>query len=174
MSDEALGAVTAAQAREDEDAHARIAALTGLGPRAIRRRLREAHGKTLVRTVFAEEWPDHPDRLGELRVKAARDAGLYEEIAHVTGVYAPVVRTRLREAHGATLVGNVFAREWPGGEEEGEEDKEVDDQDDAPRSLGDLTVARARRIGDVVDRIVQATGLWSIRVRWRLNTTRSS
>jgi ATP-dependent helicase IRC3 len=52
-----LACWTAAFARE-RDAAAEIAAITGLGVRAVRQRLQDIRGNTLVQNVFAAEWDD--------------------------------------------------------------------------------------------------------------------
>ncbi len=55
-----LGGLTAARAR-DGGVVRQIEEATGLSGGVIARRLREAAGKTLVRNVFTDEWPEEPD-----------------------------------------------------------------------------------------------------------------
>ena len=153
MSGEVLGDLTAARARDDEAANALISSITGLDARIVQRRLRDAHGKTRVRTVFAAEWPDEEETLGRLRVKQAREAGLVTEIVDLTQLSERTVRARLNDAHGAALVANVFDTEWPsldGGE--------IAEDDDDPVALGEMTVAAARLEDDAAALIAGLTG----------------
>lgn len=54
---DALGAITAATACSEER-EAEIAELTGLTEARVRRQLAKMHGKTLVRNVFYDSWPN--------------------------------------------------------------------------------------------------------------------
>jgi hypothetical protein len=136
----ALGALTAAAAREDDKAGA-IAEATGLSETTVRRRLEDAHGKTFVRNVFEREWPtedgDDVESLGDTTTAAAREDNKARAIAEATGLSEAGVRRRLEAAHGKTLVRNVFEHEWPG--DCGDDDAVV-----TPRGGGDVEKAGPR------------------------------
>jgi len=124
-----LGEMTSAAARADNRG-AEIAEVTGLSEATVRRRLKDAHGKTLVRNVFEGRWPSDnagdemdADALGEMTAAAARAGDREAQIANVTGLVEGLVRRRLEEAHGNTLVRNVFAERWPSGDEDDDRDR---------------------------------------------------
>lgn len=141
-----LGSMTTARARDDDDAIARIAALTGHTERGVRRRLTDASGMMLIRNVFAADWPTTVQALGDLRVKQARDFGLFPEIAGVLGWTEASVQAWLASADGRSSVRNFFASVWgedekedvePAAEDEEEddvadEDADEPDEDEAP------------------------------------------
>lgn len=132
LDSEELGEMTAAAARND-DRQADIAAVTGLTEATVRRRLNDvSHGKTLVRNLFEDDWPnDHEadiDALGDMTAADARTENRGVEIAEATNLTEATVRRRLNDAHGNTLVRNVFEDHWPNdeagqGEGEGEDDE---------------------------------------------------
>ncbi|WP_437334442.1 hypothetical protein [Sorangium sp. So ce394] len=174
MSNEVLGDLNAACARGDDEATERIAELVGLTLRAVQKRLHEAHGATLVRNVFFDAWPATAGAFAEMRVKQAREAGLFPEIARVTGLAERAVRRRLEGAHGKGFLQNLFSDAWPS--EEGEDDAPASD-DEADHDLvaiGTLTAARARRDEDVVQRIAVLTGHSVRSVQRRLEEARGA
>jgi hypothetical protein len=60
-----LGDMNAKKAREQE-LDKKIAEVTHLPLAAVEARLDEAHGSTLLRTLFAKEWPNEAVDLGAL------------------------------------------------------------------------------------------------------------
>ena len=52
-----VGNLTVAQAR-DFDAEERVAQITGLNAVTVTRRMNNVHGKTLVKNLFSDDWPD--------------------------------------------------------------------------------------------------------------------
>jgi hypothetical protein len=117
-----LGNLTATTAR-NEDRLGPIARVTELSELVIRRRLEGVHGKMLIRNVFENEWPHAEDdeeeedidvtTLGDMTVTTARDDDHTSEIARVTDLSQAVVHRRLDDAHGKTLVRNLFREKWP-------------------------------------------------------------
>jgi hypothetical protein len=79
-----LGDVTAASAGSDD--LALVAAITDLQLHTVRRKVRDAHGRMLLRNVFARDWPTDPERLGRCNVRLAIDAELETEIAELTNL----------------------------------------------------------------------------------------
>jgi hypothetical protein len=158
MSDEVLGDLNAACARDDDETTEHIARLARLTPRTVQKRLSEAHGATLVRNVFADVWPTTAGALAEIHVKQAREAGLFAEIARVTGLTERTVRRRLEEAHGKGFLQNLFSDAWPSKAGEDEAPASDGDAEDGRFAIGDLTAARARRNEDLVQRIAVLTG----------------
>lgn len=136
LSAEELADFTVAEARHRRAQHS-IAELIGLPEDAVDRRLAEAHGRALLRGLFAEQWPQAPKadagELGRLSVVQAREGRRADQIAEVTGYSLATVNRRLAELHGKTLVANAFAERWPGNEG-------IDE-------LGNMTVAEARDRG---------------------------
>ncbi|MFT3769600.1 MAG: hypothetical protein QM820_29545 [Minicystis sp.] len=168
MSDEVLGNLTAARTRDDEDARKLIAAVTGLGARVVQSRLQEAHGKTLVRTIFDDKWPGDAGSLGELRVKQARDAGLIAEIMGITELSERKVRQQIEGAHGSALIKKVFAPFWPPGDDDDDDDDT--ETDEASVALGDMTAARVRNSGaETIRKIAELTGHSEATVARRLD-----
>lgn len=145
MSDEVLGDLNAACARDNDKTTKQIAELVGLTPRTVQKRLYEAHDETLVRHTFADVWPMTAGTLAKMHVKQAREAGLFAEITRVTGLTERTVRRCLEEAHGKGFLQNLFSNAWPN--EESEDEAPVSDEgaDDGLFAIGNLTVARARR-----------------------------
>jgi hypothetical protein len=139
---DALGDTTVAAAR-DEGLASQIAAATGLRTAAVRRHLERAHGRSLVRNAFDEDWPtelddteevespDDLEALGEMTVAAARE--YIRRVAEVTGLRASDVRRQLGRVHGKTLLRNVFPEHWANGTVDAAED-------DAPESTDDIEV----------------------------------
>jgi len=162
-----LGVTTTAAARSDKR-EAAIAEVTGLSEATVRRRLKGAHGKTLVRNVFEGRWPsdDEGDEmrvaaLGEMTAGAAWTGDREAKIAEVTGLSEAMVHRRLDEAHGNTLVRNLFEERWPSSEEEGD-DVEIDVD-----ALGEMTAAAAWT-GDCEAKVAEVTGLSEATVHRRL------
>lgn len=157
MSDEVIGDLTAARTRYDDEIIEQIAELVGLAQHTVQQRLHAAHGAKLVRNVFADTWPKTAGALAEMHVKQAREAGLFAEIAQVTGLDEYLVRRRLQDAHGKGFLENLFADDWP---DEARDDEAPDSDGEAEDDLaiGDLTAARARRSNDVVQKIAELTG----------------
>lgn len=175
MASRVHGNMTVAHARR-EDLAADISALVGVGVRAVRNRLEETHGKTRLRIAFEAEWPPPRVELARLTASAALELDLASDIAAVVDLTPRQVRGRLnRVGHGKTLVGTVFADEWPREDEDvddGEDDEEdVDDEDDDEaedvEDLAAASVADARRL-DLAGAIADRTGLGVRKVRARL------
>lgn len=114
-----VGRSTAAGIRDDGVVIEEVTTLTGLSPEAVRQRLGEAHGATLVRNVFRAEWPDTADKLSDLNVAFARRHELGYEIQSVTGASSRLVSRRLNASHGARLLCNLFWDWWPEDEARG-------------------------------------------------------
>lgn len=126
-----LGRRTASDAREDGDAIQHISAITGLDASLVHARLEEARGKTLVKNVFADEWPTTAD-LGAMTVARARRLGLKGEIVDALGVTSRLVTRRLNKAAGKTLVRNALWDHWPsGGVPAGQQGSWEDGEDEA-------------------------------------------
>ena len=98
-----------------------VADVVGLEVEEVQARMEEAHGRTRLDTLFAEEWPSEAEDFEGKSAAWARDHGLDEELAAITGLTARTVRGRLKKASGRTHVQNVFADDWP---EEGDEAEE--------------------------------------------------
>lgn len=125
-----LGDLTASNV---DDAHLDlVVALTGLTMQTVRRRIREAHGNTLVRNVFWRDWPNNVDHLRGYTIALARDTGLAPEIASATGLSERTVIKRLATERGNMLVANAFA-ELEIDDEAGEQydDEAGEDQDES-------------------------------------------
>ena len=182
-----LGDITIASATEQD--LSLVEAVTGLGPRVVRRRAEGARGNTLIRNVFGDEWPYSADALGSLTVAVARDAGLVPEIAHVTGLSDLAVTRRLNNTHGKTLVVNAF-EELPGDEanddeEQGDADDTDDDateDDEAPDDgdfdaddplalLGAVRVAAIRRARDFLAWLAAAANMEGALLQRRVSRT---
>jgi superfamily II DNA or RNA helicase len=105
------GNCTAKEAREDgvEDA---ISRATGLTIQTIRAKLRDAHGATKLRNLFSQ-WPDRTAEIGGWTASFALQCQAFDEISQITGVGPRVAKRFLEEAHGKTLVQNVFDDSWP-------------------------------------------------------------
>lgn len=178
MASRVYGNMTVAHARR-EDLAADIAALVGVGVRAVRNRLEETHGKTRLRIAFEAEWPAPRVELARLTTSAALELDLVSEIAAVVDLTPRQVRGRLgRVDHGKTLVGTVFADEWPGDgdvDDTDDEDDEVDESeengteadDEDVEDLEATSVADARRL-DLAGAIADRTGMGVRKVRVRL------
>lgn len=115
-----LGSYTVADARDDESVRGAIGEVTGLGDQQIRERLSAAHGRTLVRNEFREEWPLSGEALGNLSTAFARNFGLSWEIRRVTRASKSLVTRRLNASHGKKLLRNTFWDHWPDDQEEDE------------------------------------------------------
>jgi len=101
-------------ARDEELADA-VAEVTGLSVRTVDKRLGDAHGRTLLRNLFEDEWPTEATDFEGKTSAWARDHQLFDELAAITGLTERTVRKKLGEAHGKTHVSNVFADHWPDG-----------------------------------------------------------
>jgi len=113
MAHQAFGDHTAARARDDEGMIERLADLIKLSPQAVRGRLSSAIGTTLLRNVFAKEWPTGPQQLGAVRVQQARNDDIDAEIQKVTGLGIPTLVERLHEAPGNSTLATIFKDRWP-------------------------------------------------------------
>ena len=114
-------AETNVKTARDEELSEAIAGVVGLEPDEVQARLEEAHGRTRLDTLFAEEWPTEAADFEGKSAAWARDHGLDEELAAITGLTARTVRGRLKKAAGRTHVQNVFPDDWPQEEVEEEE-----------------------------------------------------
>jgi hypothetical protein len=175
MSVRVHGGMTVAHAKREELA-SEIARVTGQGVRAVRNQLERTHGKTHLRVAFEESWPARHVELAALTAAAALDMDLADDIAGLTDLTPRQVRGRLnRVDHGKTLVGTVFANEWPGEgdvDNAGDEDDDVEDSeedetetdDEDVEDLEGTSVADARRL-DMAGAIADRTGLGLRKVR---------
>lgn len=134
-----LGDITAASF--DERDVPLLAQVLDLGVPTVRRRLRDAHGNTLVRNVFERNWPYDAEELEGHTVATAREAGLATEIAVVTGLSERAVKRRLTTTRGNMLVGNAFPELY---EDEADLDtgEGDDEEDDDPYEGADLSPER--------------------------------
>ncbi len=102
---------TVKEARDDGLDEA-IARATGLAIPTIRAKLRDAHGATKLRNLF-RQWPERTVEIGGWTANFALHCGVLDEIAQLISVEPRVAKQLLEEAHGKTLVQNVFADAWP-------------------------------------------------------------
>lgn len=154
----------------DEDDLDRIVEVTWLNRPSIRKRLRDVHGNTRVRSAFSDEWPVDAEGLGRLTVSVARRGELEVELAEATGMSLRRVRNRLERQHGATRLDNAFPEleepERPeaipsmlGPEDEPDEVEEEDDADEGTDAgddrlvelLGSIKISAVREPLDFVD-----------------------
>ena len=170
MSIRVHGGMTVAHAKR-EDLADEIASVTGQTVRAVSRTLDATHGKTHLRAAFDDVWPARSVEFSKLTAAAATAMGLEEDIAAILDLTPRQVRGRLnRVGHGKTLVGTIFAADWPVAEESSIEEEEVSEGEDAAEDeaqapdLGSMNVARARRL-DLSGAIADRTGLGLRRVR---------
>jgi Protein of unknown function DUF262 len=110
---ETLGDQIVVDVRDDDSISEKIEHLTGVPATLALQRIREAHGRTKIRTLFNAEWPATPEALGRMTAALAREAGLHDDIRRALGVTQHLVTRRLNEAPGQTLLRNVFRGEWP-------------------------------------------------------------
>lgn len=121
---DALGTLTAASAREDEELIEAIAAVIHLDGARVQRRLANAHGRTHVRKVFSRYWPETEDEddedmadaetLGAYSAATARDdEEVIGAIADLLGLSPRRVQRALANADGRNRVRTVFAARWP-------------------------------------------------------------
>ena len=137
MTSQLLGDATVAEVRDDDDLIKEIAEIAGLTIRVVRSRLGRQHGNTIVRHAFAAEWRPMVVEFGALTASAARELDAAARIASIVGTTRAGVARRLNAAHGAKLVRNVFAKDWPK-EQEDEEEPEP-----APNKPGSSTDDRS-------------------------------
>ncbi len=116
-------AETNVKTARDEELTETIADVVGLEPSAVEARMEEAHGRTRLDTLFAEEWPSEAEDFEGKSAAWARDHGLDEELAAITGLTARTVRGRLKKASGRSHVQNVFAEDWPDEGDEAEDEE---------------------------------------------------
>lgn len=96
-----------------------LAAYSGLPVRTVRQRIKTASGNSKLKNVLpeleAKVVPSLEDvGLGDTAVRLVRDADSFVRwLADRTGVSLRSARSRLRGAHGAKHLGNLFADEWP-------------------------------------------------------------
>ena len=131
MTNKPIGKHTVAEARDDDNAQAVVAEVTGLSARVVRSRLSDAHGVIKVRNLFREDWPWTAQALADLNVALVRRAGLHEELRRLTKSSSHLITRRINESHGKTLVRNLFSDVWP------EDDDEVPPLDDIDDDGGD-------------------------------------
>jgi AraC-like DNA-binding protein len=147
---------------------AALAAITGMSPAGVARRLNGAHGHTLLRTCFSDRWPDDTrelldaDELQHLTVAEASQDDLAVDIAEVTGMSLAGVRRRLNARHGRTLLTTCFEDCWP------HEDLEVEEEEIEIEELAGLRVADALAMG-LAEAIAEVTGMSVAGVSRRLN-----
>src|SRR6478609_2744414 len=118
------GEMTVGEAREGDFEEA-IERVTGLALSTIRTKLRDANGNTKLRNLF-RQWPERMDEIAAWTANFALHCEVIPEIAAMTGLGSRVVKRRLEETHGKTLVQNVFSEEWLVSDESDDED-ELDD-----------------------------------------------
>lgn len=166
--EEELGEQTAASARDDDGIIEAIGELVDMTTRGVRRRLNAANGRTKVRNVFEDRWPDASDEsevwnmteLGTWTAAAARqDDEVIDVISATIEMDTRWVRRHLNDAHGSTHVRNVFADRWPG----------QDDADWDADELGDQTTAAVRSDDAMVNAIGVLIGMDTRWVRRHLN-----
>ncbi len=104
------GEMTVGEAR-DEGLEEEIEGVTGLALATIRGKLRDANGNTKLCNLF-RQWPDRLDEIAGWTASFALERNVVREIVDFTQLGPRVVKRRLEEAHGKTLVQNVFAEEW--------------------------------------------------------------
>jgi hypothetical protein len=172
---DALGEMSVTDARE-EGVVDDVVMITGLLATTVEARLRNAHGRTLIKNLFDARWPadgeawqaensgteaEEPeegdqdgepddqeaeseeddasagyadrdiDGLGGLTVATARGAEFVEQISKVTGLMTSTVARKMGDAHGKTLVRNLFLNRWPVDDEETiDEEGEEEGQDE--------------------------------------------
>src|SRR5262249_48362614 len=81
----------------------------------VRKRLEEAHGRTILRNLFEDRWPqqdENVETVGNMTAATARDGDFLGVIARFAGLSEGTVRRRLDDAHGKTLVRNIFEKVW--------------------------------------------------------------
>lgn len=103
--------------RKDAKALELTALVTGLEVAEVGERIKKAHGRTLLQTVFSEAWPWSAGTLGNKTAAVARDAGLHDEIRWVTRGSKHLVTRRLNTAAGNRLLKNLFWDLWPSTEQ---------------------------------------------------------
>ena len=122
----------------DQDLIGKIASATGVGRRDVGNRLRKATGQTLVRTVFAENWPQGASGLGHLPAGTVIALDLVPAVAEILGLPQTRVAKDLSSWHPNKWTQNIFADRWPepDGEDEfpfgvvGQEDDVDQDEDE--------------------------------------------
>jgi superfamily II DNA or RNA helicase len=105
------GYTTVSEARE-ADVEDAISRVTGLTIPTIRAKLRDAHGATKLRNLF-RQWPERTVEVGRWTANFALQCQVFDEISQIASVGPRVAKRLLEEAHGKTLVQNVFADTWP-------------------------------------------------------------
>jgi hypothetical protein len=129
----------------DRDLVGSIAAITGMSPRGVRRRLNAAHGRTLLSTCFADRWPDDKvidlNQLAQMNVGEARDRGLAATIADFLHLSEAAIARRLADAHGRTLLINCFEKEWS---HENDSDSNRDSYRDVAQPWNKLRIVNRR------------------------------
>ncbi|MCA9705864.1 MAG: toll/interleukin-1 receptor domain-containing protein, partial [Myxococcales bacterium] len=155
---EDIAELTAATARTDPQLINTLAAIVHLTPRWVRRHLNMANGRTLIKNVFVDRWPDSsepelpPEDLGVRRAAWVRDApDAIASIAELTGWSERTIRSRLEAADGRSFVRNVFEERWPAIASAHDEHGDVEE-------LGARTVASCRDEPSVVAAIAKIIG----------------
>lgn len=108
-----LGKQRVVDVRNDPKAFELTALVTGLGTEEVRERIKKAHGRTLLRTVFAEQWPWTASALGNKTAAIVREAGLQAEVRWLTRASKHLVTRRLNSAAGNRLLKTLFWDMWP-------------------------------------------------------------
>lgn len=115
MAPEDLAEQSVAYARTYELAK-RLSEIANLTPQTIRNKLNHSHGKTLLRNLFdfglttetGSDTQSNADSLLDQTVTYIRENDLAETLARLTGLSTREVNSRIDEAHGKTLIRNLF------------------------------------------------------------------
>jgi len=150
------GETTVGEAREGDFEEA-IERVTGLSLSTIRTKLRDANGNTKLRNLF-RQWPERVDEVASWTANFALQCEVIPEIAAITALGPRVVKRRLEEAHGKTLVQNVFSAEWLFDNEDGEGGEATDDAD-SHRSDGESRRSAPRRHAPASEVVTQHSGI---------------
>jgi hypothetical protein len=114
-----LGAIRVSSAKR-LGLESQIEKVTGLPAATISRRLGDAHGATLLESLFEDDWFFVDElmelsELSEMTVASARDdETVMDNLRLVTGLTLRTIRKRFADTHGATKLSTCFAKEWPG------------------------------------------------------------
>ena len=162
MPHEALGDLTAARVRHDGQLIEWLTDLTGLAILRVRDYLEAANGNTLVRNVFAQNWPVSSRALGTVRVSLARNVGLDTEIEKVTGLGMRALFKRLEAAHGNSTLATVFKDCWPAevAAEDFDETHGADNTQDVTHEQTEV-VQVSVTVGDLDALRLDTNGAWS-------------
>ena len=112
-----LGKHRVVDVRNDPKAIELSTMVTGLNSTEVLERIKKAHGRTLLQTVFSEQWPWSATTLGNKSAAVAREAGLHAEIKWLTRGSKHLVTRRLNSSAGNRLLKNLFWDLWPSEEQ---------------------------------------------------------